>query len=452
MKNRPFLSISLLGTALIALAALLLLMTGAAIANPPLQNGSDFATPTLSPVDIDLADFPVTEVGGSYETLSYPGETIGDFRIIGTEAVSNYPKGASFVLEVESELEIARVTLFARYLFGSGVRAIAQPVEGSDTLWEALLYDTPGQPPWQEFEFYWSITADNNDFAETTPQAFVYSDPTRVWYKSDSPLLRVYWFGGEQEFGEIAQYAIYAVRERHEIGFGGGLSYTPIAVIFPDLESFAEFQSGGVEGVRGRAGFTSNSLGMTVQRFIGTGFASSCPIYPRPEEQTTEWLYRYTAGVITHEVTHLYQYDYNINGPTWFMEGAATWFSMEPFRGREEGLRLRDSDDDLPTLQGVGPSSSAYTPAGCNALSYWMGTSFFNYIYGAYGLEAIGMWHDAIGRNRTMNDALVAATGKTLAELEREWRIYLGLTPDVYVRPTDPYQFPATATPFGGGS
>jgi hypothetical protein len=78
-----------------------------------------------------------------------------------------------------------------------------------------------------------------------------------------------------------------------------------------------------------------------------------------------------------------------------------------------------------------------------------MGTSFYNFMYGTYGLEGIGQWHELLGNNLRMDDALVQVTGKTLAELERDWRIYLGLVPDPYVRPTEPYAFPPTVTPFG---
>ncbi|PJF44680.1 MAG: hypothetical protein CUN55_02700 [Phototrophicales bacterium] len=419
----------------------------AVLAQPQLQNGADFPTPTLSPVSLDM--IPVERVGGAVESKTYPAEVIGPFEISETTATSNYPHGAIFTVAIHSELAISNVTLFVRYPHGSGTRAIAERVDADSTQWRALLYDTPGQPPWQEFDFYWSITATNGEFAETTSQFFVYDDPTRVWFKSETPLLRLYWFGYDESFGQVAQEAVYAVRERHEQGFGRGLTYTPIAVLFPDLTTFAEFQAGGESGVRRRAGFTSNDLGMTVQRFLDLGNSSSCPLYPHPEEQTLEWLYDYTATVITHEITHLYQYDNNIIGPTWFIEGGATWFSSNPLRGRQEGLRDRAPDDDLPTLQGVGPSSSAFTPNGCNALVYWMGTSFHNYIYGAYGMDTIATWYDLVSRNFSMDDALVEATGKTLAELERDWRLYLGLNPEVFVRPTDPYQFPPTPTPFG---
>lgn len=416
-------------------------------AQPHQQNGSDFATPTPNPVNVD--EVVVEIVGGQYETVTYDGEITNGFVVGETTATSNYPNGVTFIVRLEGEADISGVTLLVRYPHGSGTRAVAEPTD-NDFEWQAILYDRPGQPPWQEFEFHWSINDADGDFIETEPQHFIYNDPTREWFKAETPLLRLYWFGYPEEFGQIAMEGMYAVRERHEVGFGGGLSFVPIAVLFADVESFAEFRAGGTDAAARLAGFTSNDLGMTVQRFIERGNSSSCPTRVAPADQTIEWLYNTTVTTITHEVTHLYQYDFNVSGPTWFTEGGATWFSLNPDRGRQEGLRDRDADEDLPTLQGTGPGYRIErAPNGCNALAYWMGTSFYNFMYGTYGLEAIGEWHDLLSSNTRMDDALIQVTGKNLLELEQDWRVYLGLAADPYIRPTEPYAFPPTVTPFG---
>lgn len=428
---------------LLSLMSVVVLPIGA---NPSTQYGADFATPTLNAVD--TIDFDIVSVGGSSVTVTYPAERIGAFQIGETHARSDYPNGATFLLTIEAVEPITNVTLIVRYPHNSGTRAIAQPTAVANE-WQALLYEQPGQPPWQEFDFFWRITDAQEVTVESTPQHFVYSDPTRVWFKAETPLLKLYWFGADAEIATVAMQGMYAIHERHVQGFGKPLSYTPIAVLFPDLTSFAEFAGGGTSGASRRAGFTSNQLGMTVQRLGTLGVTFSCPAYPPATEQTLQWLYESTATTITHEVAHLYQFENNINGPTWFIEGGATWFSTNPTRGRQEGLRDRPADADLPTLQGYGPSTSGFTPNGCNALAYWMGTSFINYIYGSYGMDAIGTWLDLIGSNVVMDDALIQVTGKDLAALEADWRAYLGITAEVFVLPTPAYQFRASPTPFG---
>lgn len=219
-------------------------------------------------------------------------------------------------------------------------------------------------------------------------------------------------------------------------------------MVFSDADTFGEFSNAGAAGNSRRAGFTSNDLGMTVQRFQELGFISSCPRNPSPAEQTTEWLYSYMTEVITHEVTHLYQFDKNVGGPTWFIEGGATWFSLYSVRAGT-GLRDHTEGQDIPTLQGTGPGGGGNIPNGCNAPGYWMGASFIQWIYGQYGMEGITEWFNLISRNTRMDDALIAVTGKSLAELEPEWRAYLGYNPQPFIPPTEAYQFPPTVTPFG---
>lgn len=431
---------------LVASSALLLSLTWIASmvrAEPPTQA---LPTPTLSLSD--PGDIQIVEVGGTSETLTFAGEEVDGIRIGETTARSEYPDGAVFTVMIESDtIEINTVTLRVRYPHNSGARSFAERTDNPNE-WRTVLYEIGGdQPPWQEFDFFWSIADTNGNVYRSSQNHFVYSDPARVWYLADGPYLKLYWFGYGGELAFTVHQLMAAFRERFELAFGEGLSYKPIAVLFADQASFAEFLDGGDSRARRILGFTSSDLGMTVQRFFEPG-PRSCPLFPPVEEQTDQFIYEYTASVIGHELTHLYQFDKNLTGPHWFQEGAAEWFS-NAFRNHPQGLLPTSPDDDLPTLQGVGPSTGAGTPSGCNALAYWVGASFHNYIYNMYGMEAIQIWYDRMSRNFLMDDALIEATGKNLAQLERDWRVWLGYPAEVYVRPTDVYRFPPTVTPFG---
>ncbi len=421
----------------------LILIAGLVSADPPAQI---LPTPTLNLTD--TGDVEVVEVGGTLETLTFEREEVDGIKVGETAARSEYPNGAIFTVTVESdELVINTVTLRVRYPHNSGARSFAEPTDNPNE-WRTVLYEIGGdQPPWQEFDFYWSIADSNGDVHETSRHHFVYSDPARVWYLAEGPYLKLYWFGYGGELAFTVHQRMAAFRERFEMAFGEGLSYKPIAVLFADQTSFAEFLAGGDSRARRILGFTSSDLGMTVQRFFEPG-PRSCPQFPPAEVQDDQFVYEYTASVIGHELTHLYQYDKNLTGPHWFTEGAAEWFS-DAFRNHPQGLLPTSPDDDLPTLQGIGPSTGASTPSGCNALAYWVGASFHNYVYNVYGMEAIVTWYDRMSRNFLMDDALIEATGKNLAQLERDWRVWLGYPAEVYVRPTDVYRFPPTMTPFG---
>ncbi len=430
----------------VSLLILILLVSYAfpVLASPRLQ-GTDY--PTMTPASVEIDPVLVEEVGGNADPIAFPGETVGATVFGVTTVVSDYPNGATFTVTIETDQEIDQVTLFIRYPHGSGTRVPAGRGAGEDE-WVAILYDTSDQPPWQRMDFFWRAIDLEGGSVETAPQNYVYSDPTRVWYRAANDQLELYWFGWPEEFAQVVMEGMAAVQERWLMGFGELLSFRPIAVVFSDADTFGEFSNAGAAGNSRRAGFTSNDLGMTVQRFPELGFISSCPRNPSPQEQTMEWAYDYMTEVITHEVTHLYQFDKNVGGPTWFVEGGATWFSLNSIRAGT-GLRDHTAGQDITTLQGPGPGGGGNIPNGCNAPGYWMGASFIQWIYGQFGMEGIAEWFNLISRNTRMDDALIAVTGKSLAQLEPEWRTYLGYDPQPFIPPTDAYQFPATVTPFG---
>lgn len=438
-------AVGLSGTAVSLLIVMLLVSYAFPVLASPRLQGTDY--PTMTPPSVEVDTVAVEEVGGNADPVVFTGEKVGEVIFGDTSVVSHYPDGATFTVTIETEQELDQVTLFIRYPHGSGTRVPAGRGDGENE-WVAVLYDTSDQPPWQRMDFFWRAIDLAGNSVETTPQNYVYSDPTRVWYRAANDQLELYWFGQDEDFAQVVMNGMAAVQERWLLGFGEPLSFRPIAVVFSDADTFGEFSNAGAAGNSRRAGFTSNDLGMTVQRFQELGFISSCPRNPSPVEQTTEWLYNYMTEVITHEVTHLYQFDKNVGGPTWFIEGGATWFSLNSVRAGT-GLRDHTEGQDIPTLQGTGPGGGGNIPNGCNAPGYWMGASFIQWIYGQYGMEGIAQWFDLISRNTRMDDALIAVTGKSLAELEPEWRAYLGYNPQPFIPPTEAYQFPPTVTPFG---
>ncbi|MBI5931778.1 MAG: hypothetical protein HY862_20885 [Chloroflexi bacterium] len=445
IKKMRLWTLGLSGAAALLLILMLLVSYAFPVLAAPRLQGTDY--PTMTPANVEIDPVAVEEVGGNSEPVVFLGETKDGFTIGDTTVVSDYPNGATFTVTIQSEQELDQVTLVIRYPHGSGTRVQAGRGTGENE-WVATLYDTDDQPPWLRMDFFWRVIDLAGGSVETTAQNYVYSDPTRVWYHAANDQLELYWFGWPEEFAQAVMHGMAVVQERWLLGFGEPLSFRPIAVVFSDADTFGEFSNAGAAGNSRRAGFTSNDLGITVQRFPELGFISSCPRNPPPEDQTIEWAYDYMTEVITHEVTHLYQFDKNVGGPTWFVEGGATWFSLNSIRAGT-GLRDHNPGQDILTLQGDGPGGGGNIPNGCNAPGYWMGASFIQWIYGQYGMEGIHQWFDLISRNTRMNEALIAVTGKNLAQLEPEWRAYLGYNPEPFVPPTQEYQFPPTVTPFG---
>jgi len=198
-------------------------------------------------------------------------------------------------------------------------------------------------------------------------------------------------------------------------GFGRELSYTPVGVIYGSREAMSEMVGSGVTNPTA-GGYTSDSLGITVQ-FVPPD---------RDDAYLTEWL----AHVLTHELTHLYQFDVvgGARGPNWWTEGQADWFA---YAAGDYDARLFNlaTLQDLPTLSKPVPRNIEQADGGLY-LVYDMGASFVNWLNLTYGgMETHRQVVELMQRGAALYDALEQATGKPFFDLENEWRAYIDLPP-----------------------
>lgn len=141
----------------------------------------------------------------------------------------------------------------------------------------------------------------------------------------------------------------------------------------------------------------------------------------RPEEVAA--VFR-REGPIVHELAHLWV-DYRAAGnyPRWLTEGlaqqverAVTGYVFPPAAAEAEGkwFPLADLDRDFDNL-------------GDQALAYRQSLLLLDYLCQEYGAAAPEALLEALGRGRTLNQAVRDVTGKTVAALEagfRTWAAY----------------------------
>ena len=337
-------------------------------------------------------------------------------------------------------------------------------------MWVTSPYaDGGGLPPWVDFNYTWLLTDAAGNTFETEPQYAVYADNTREWWNIDTPYITLYWFGTMPELGDAVAQAMEDMAPVFTEGWGRLISYKPLAVLFPDAESWNEYVSGGVNP--NAAGFTQPSEGYTIQRILAerdplslAELRTRCGGYWIGPQDTTPAEYRLwsTVHTIVHETTHLYQSDFNLRGPLWWTEGDPNVFASQ------DGALVTNADArmqayaaggyPLDSFQGSGPSSgSSNAPDGCRALEYAAGESFISYVLQNYGgLET----HARIVANsagNTIQDNIAEVVGVPFIELENQWRQAMGFptiqalaTPTPFVFPTAPVFSLPTAPPPSG--
>ncbi|MBN1202164.1 MAG: hypothetical protein JXJ20_09940 [Anaerolineae bacterium] len=427
------LSISLAVAALVLGAAAIAALALPVAAAPGAQN--NIPTPTPAPME-DVA-YTLEVVGGEEQTLTFPGAESDGLTIGETSVTSTYPRGMIFSMQAASDNgEIQDVILFMEYVHGTRDRVNAEYDRESDT-WIAHPWDTgEGRPAWSRFNFYWRVRDSAGVTVETDPQLIDYADPTRPWFRAESEHMVLYWFGfGEDMADEIAQTAAYAVESTHQRrmdGFGGEISYKPIAVVYPQRDILTEMYANPIASET-FAGYTSSDLGMSVQVLHdgSTPPGNEECIWSTPEEERTmEWRIERIYHTTTHEFTHLWQYDVlgGAFGKLWWFEGQAEWFGFAPGQ-YDKRLRKLAELQDIPSLtEDIGANLTQAD--GCYALAYDVGPSFINFLHTNYGgIETLQQIAQGTRYGTSMYESVEEIAGKPFIEVENEWRTYLGFEP-----------------------
>jgi hypothetical protein len=113
-------------------------------------------------------------------------------------------------------------------------------------------------------------------------------------------------------------------------------------------------------------------------------------------------------------------------------------------------VRNLAASNQLPALlEGSGPSQNSVGPDGINRLGYDMGYVFYKWFVEIYGLDAHREFMELLGPSIGFNAALEQVTGLPYQEIERQWRIWLGASPEApTLVPIPTMRFPPTVTPF----
>ncbi|MBN1565111.1 MAG: hypothetical protein JXA10_14805 [Anaerolineae bacterium] len=449
-----------LGTLALLLAALMITALAFPVLAAPAEQEAIIPTPT--PYPVATYNYTLTIVGGETETLTFPNMTQDGITLSNLTAMSQYPRGMVFTLTAQSANgAIDNAQLFIELVNGSRER-VSTEWDATTATWTAQVWPTgEGQPAWTPFQFIWRVRDATGVTFETAPIDAVYADPTRAWFRVEADTIIAYWFGADEIDPDVVAASVVEAMEATEprriAGFGGSLSYTPLAVLYPTRETLNEITGSGITSPT-VGGWTSRDLGMTILHFAPRDETftrnNDCIWLPaetgqRKSTVATRLNSTIYAG-IPHEITHLYQFDYGLQAPDWWMEGEAEYFAYGsnswPF---EDRLRQLATLQDIPPLSQDSISREMIQADGCQYLNYDVGQSFVTWLIDRYGLDTHAQIVALNGSGISFTDALEEATGTSFLDLENGWRAYVGfpavdlvdLDPALALEPYDDPQF-----------
>ena len=356
--------------------------------------------------------------GGGLSPARQPFEPI---KILSNTHSIDFPEQVVFRLEAEAEAEITEVSLYYR-LGSQRVRVYGYPrfVPSTRVSTEFNLKTDGAQyiPSGVDIEFHYLIKDADGNTVETEPRYMEFKDPSFNWQRYSQGDLTTLWHDRSRE-------RVTAV----------------VDGVAPRLREIRELL--GLEGTRSMKAVIFNNSSEAGRSFpIVSETASSGHVYGGFAfgDLDVFVLVGLSSDGIVHEMTHLLV-DEALDSPlaripAWLNEGLSMFYESDN-RSREATVSRAVHQGNLLPLRSMGNVPG--TPDDIR-LFYAQAQSLVLHMIDSHGRGAMSSLLDNINRGSRIEEALLAAYGMTLVELEREWRT--GLSGDVQFAPlVDPGTF-----------
>jgi hypothetical protein len=332
----------------------------------------------------------------------------GAIRFDTIAAQGDFPTQVLFSVVVEGDAEIVNLELSYRVAGSPYTQsrwpdfAHAQRVETSFRLDTQVEFYNPGT----EFHYYWKATDAAGRVAESPEQVWVYEDNRFTWQAVRTDRIAVYWYEGEQSFGQDVLDTASRTLDRLEKDAGVRASQ-PIRIYL--YASNSDFR--GVLGPN-----ASEWIGGQAIPPLGIIVAN---IAPGDEREVKR--------IVPHEVSHvvLYQATHNpyAGNPNWLEEGIAVHNQEVADADFPALVEAAARDGQLIPLRAL--SSSFPSDADLALLSYAESSSIIDFILQRYGKEGLARLVSVFSEGETSDGAIQRALGVSLDDLEAEWRATL---------------------------
>ncbi len=349
-----------------------------------------------------------SETATEKETFELDG-----FTVTLSDPKVDFPDSMEFKIEVESEAEIADISLqYQMDKVGvlpvtSVVFPVFEPGQKTSAEWKWDMTQTGGLPPGADLSYWWSVEDASGREAETPVKTLSFDDGRHEWRELQSTSFNLYWYKGDSQFAQrlvdageealsLLEDDIGAKPERTiEVYVYGNTEALQGSLIYPDVWTGAvAFSDYGILALGVSAGQLS-----------------------------------WGETTMAHETAHLVTYLATMNGygvalPNWLNEGLATYAEGPLSDDLYEALKSAVERRRLDSVQSLSSSFPADT-AGAT-LAYAESYSLVEYLLENKGgrenmLELLG----AIRGGSGYEEALVEVYALSIGQLDFQWKQYL---------------------------
>ena len=370
--------------------------------------------------------------------------------------------GAGITPAAASDGETALLT--ANVAFGSAITfSLEMPHEGPEPTGVELRYGLPGsivvrRAPadfeltdgdlrasytWEprtpvvvgtEIEFRFVIRSADGSVARTAPASVSYIDAALPWTVASEGLVDIWYYDGGEAVEADARIGIRVALEDLADRFDAHLERPTRLILYAEIARMRQDLGGGASPWVGGAAIAE--FNVTVL------FAPAENRNPLDLQAT-----------VAHEITHIVLEHRTNNAfgglPAWLHEGLATTVEseiVERFPYADIMTRVVEQDEFV-SLRGITGSFPAAGRAALNA--YAQSNSLVAYIIEEWGTEGVARLLEAYAGGVSDDEAVRAALGVSLAELERAWLGSYGVESPAFAALTQPNA--RAAPPTSGG-
>jgi hypothetical protein len=329
---------------------------------------------------------------------------------------ANFRDHVTFTLSAESTAEIVDVELIYRIVGQpASFRNQADFVSGTSIEAEYVIDQTvPGNylPPGTELEYWWNIVdADGNEL-KTEKEVLIYLDNRYDWQTLENERLSLYWYAGDDSFGQALFDRANVALDTLETDVGIGVEDSIKIFIYGNHSDFLGAIATSAQEWTGGQAFTR--FGVVV---MGVS----------PNQL------RWGLNATTHEMTHLviHQATENPFGdlPRWLDEGVAVYNENRDELDRDfrPVFEWAVENDELMTLRSLSSPFPA-DPLQAN-LAYGESGAVVKFIIDTYGAEAMAELLEIFSEGALYDEALEQALGVDTDGLYNAFRASLNLPP-----------------------
>jgi hypothetical protein len=340
-----------------------------------------------------------------------PVQAAGSLKVLSSSADVSFPQSINFKVSAQSDAKITDIRL--QYTvdmigFATIINEAYVPIQSStkiDTQWTWDLTKIGGLPPGTTIRYQWLLKDANGTSIKTPLTEVKFDDGRHTWQSLVQDKVTIYWYQGNQSFGQTIMQATQDALTRLAASTGATIKEPVRLYIYAnsdDLQGSMIFPQDWTGGVA-----------FPPYGCIAIGISTS----------NLDW----GKEAIAHELTHLIVHQMTLNPyndlPTWLDEGLAMYNQGPLDITFTTNLNLAIQENRLISVRSLASPFSSYSEI--SYVDYAESYSIVDYLISTYGKDKMFALLDTFRQGATYDGALQKIYGLNMDDLNTAWQATL---------------------------